>query len=86
MARLSGKLAVDSAGCVMLQPTQSGNQYLAFPRKFTSTTSDSLTFNGHAYRVGEEVAVAGGGPADRTDGLDVPSGCPSSGLIFVSAP
>jgi len=86
MARLSGKLAVDSAGCVMLQQPQGGNQYLAFPRKFTSTTSDSLTFDGHAYRVGEEIVAAGGGSADRADGLDVPSGCPSSGLIFVSAP
>jgi hypothetical protein len=85
-ARLSGKLAVDSAGCVTLQLPQGGNQYLAFPRKFASTTSDSLTFDGHAYRVGEELSVGGGGSADRADGLDVPSGCPSSGLIFVSAP
>jgi hypothetical protein len=87
MALLSGKLAVDPAGCVMLQlPQGIGNQYLAFPRKFVSTTSDSLTFDGHAYRVGEEIAVAGGGSADRADGLDVPSGCPSSGLTFVSPP
>ena len=85
-ARISGKVAVDSAGCVMLQPPQGGNQYLAFPRKFVSTTSNTVTFDGHVYRVGDEMALAGGGSADRTDGLEIPSGCPSSGLVFISAP
>ena len=70
----------------MLQPPEGGNQYLAFPLKFVSTTSDTVTFDGQVYRVGDEMSVGGGGPADGTDGLEIPPRCPSSGLVFVSAP
>ena len=85
-ARISGRVAVDSAGCVMLQTPQGRSHYRAFPRKFVSTTSNTVTFDGHVYRVGDEMAVAGGGPADHTDGLEIPSGCPLSGLVFISPP
>jgi hypothetical protein len=70
----------------MLQQPEGGNQYLAFPLKFVSTTSDTVTFDGQVYRVGDEMSVGGGGPAGGTDGLEIPPGRPSSGLVFVSAP
>lgn len=82
-AWIMGTIEVDPAGCFRLR-SPAGTQYVAFPRREVSTTVDTLTVRGRVYRVGDRFEAAGGGSADRAQGLQVPTGCPSTGLVFIS--
>ena len=71
-ALLTTKLELND-GCLM----GSDDQYLAFPRDFGTWNADTntLTYGGKDYAVGDTINAPGGGGATLPKGATVPAGC-----------